>query len=400
MIRFALAPRALVLAASALVLHGASGCASTQQSTTTSLANAGFVDLYRNDDRRDGLVSQDSVTRLLSVLADDSMAGRGTGTPGAEKAAKYIAEQMKAIGLEAVGDDGYFQKVPLINGMTGPDTFEVTNRTTGAKEKRIIPARKAMRVAKSMADYEAAPAADRVMSANVVGIIRGTDPTLKDEIVLIDAHYDHVGAHAPRNLKPGDPMPADTIYNGADDDASGVVAVLEIARAMKQGPAPKRTVVFLTTTGEEMGLLGTNWYIDHPIFPLDKMVANLEIEMIGRPDSLAGGPGKGWLTGYERSTMGDMLAAKGIPIVPDKRLEQNFFMRSDNIAFAMKGIPAHTLSSFNLHKEYHTPADDISHVDFAHMTAVIQAAVSASRNLADGPKPEWKPGGRPTPRVR
>jgi Zn-dependent M28 family amino/carboxypeptidase len=147
--------------------------------------------------------------------------------------------------------------------------------------------------------------------------------------------------------------------------------------------------------GEEVGLLGTNWYIAHPAIPLGQMAANLEIEMIGRPDSLAGGVGKAWLTGYERSTMGDELAANGIPIVPDKRPDEHFFQRSDNIAFAERGIPAHTLSSFNLHADYHQPSDDISRVDFVHMAGVINAGARAVRLLTDGPKPEWKPGGRP-----
>ena len=126
------------------------------------------------------------------------------------------------------------------------------------------------------------------------------------------------------------------------------------------------------------------------------MVANLEIEMIGRPDSLAGGVGRGWLTGFERSTMADLFTSAGLPIVADKRLDQQFFMRSDNIAFAQRGIVAHTLSSYNMHTDYHQASDDVSHVDFAHMTQLIDVAVRAARLLADSPtKLEWKPGGKP-----
>ena len=131
--------------------------------------------------------------------------------------------------------------------------------------------------------------------------------------------------------------------------------------------------------------------------PLDRTVANLEIEMIGRPDSLAGGPGKGWLTGFERSTMGERLAAAGIPVVPDPRPEQHFFERSDNIAFALRGIPAHTLSSYNMHRDYHTPADQVDRVDLAHLARLADAAARAARLLADGEAPVWKPGGRPVP---
>jgi Zn-dependent M28 family amino/carboxypeptidase len=222
---------------------------------------------------------------------------------------------------------------------------------------------------------------------NVVGILPGADPTLRDSVVLIDAHYDHLGI--------GRPVRGDSIYNGADDDASGTVAVLEVARALAAGPRPRRTVVFLATTGEEVGLLGTRWYVAHPVRPLDRMTANLEIEMIGRPDSLAGGTGRAWLTGYDRSTMGELFAAEGLPIAPDRRPEQQFFQRSDNIAFAQAGIPAHTLSSYNMHEDYHQPTDDASRIDFAHMTSVVQAAVSATRLLANGPAPRWNSGGRP-----
>src|SRR5690606_27824003 len=126
-----------------------------------------------------------------------------------------------------------------------------------------------------------------------------------------------------------------------------------------------------------------------------RTAAQFQIEMIGRPDSLAGGFGKTWLTGYERSTMGAMLADSGIAIVQDPRPDQRFFMRSDNYAFARAGIPAHTLSSFNMHTDYHQVSDEVEHIDFAHMTAVIEEAIRAVRILTDGPRPEWLPGMQP-----
>jgi hypothetical protein len=296
--------------------------------------------------------------RLIGALADDSMQGRATGTVGALRAARMIAAEMKRIGLEPLGDSGFCQRV-----RTSPDGGRVG------------------------ADL-APPPAHRLPSVNVIGVIRGSDPELRSEHILIDAHYDHLGIRHPG-------VAGDTIYNGADDDASGVAAVLEAARQLSEGRRPRRTVIFAATTGEEVGLVGTNWYIAHPPLPLDQMVANLEIEMIGRPDSLAGGPGRAWLTGFARSTMGESLAARGIPIVPDQRLDQQFFERSDNIAFARRGIVAHTLSSFNLHADYHQPSDDVSRVDFAHVTSVINATAAAVRLLADGARPEWKEGGRP-----
>ena len=141
--------------------------------------------------------------------------------------------------------------------------------------------------------------------------------------------------------------------------------------------------------------MGTNWYIAHPARPLSQMVANLEIEMMDRPDALAGGPGEAWLTGFERSTLGDTLAAHGLPIVKDPRPEQSFFSRSDNIAFARMGIPAHTLSSFDLHADYHQSNDDVGLADFNHMAGVIDAGISAVRLLADGFTPVWYPNCKP-----
>jgi Zn-dependent M28 family amino/carboxypeptidase len=224
--------------------------------------------------------------------------------------------------------------------------------------------------------------------SNVIGVLPGSDSVLRDQIVVIAAHYDHLGI--------GDPVNGDSIYNGADDDASGVTAVLEIARALKRGPPPKRTVIFIATTGEEEGVKGTEWLVAHPEFPLSKMVAEMEVEMIGRPDPKAGGSGKGWMTGYDRSTMGAMLKAAGVPIVADPYPQMDFYERSDNIVFAQMGIPAHTLSSYNLHKDYHSVFDDVNRIDFAHVTGVIRAGAMAARLLADGPVPTWNPGGRPT----
>src|SRR5690242_3007646 len=299
----------------------------------------------------------------LSALADDSMQGRGTATPGGDRAARFIADRMRQYGVVAAGDSGYYQRVPL----------SASTDSTGGRHLALVTSGET-------------PEAT-VRAVNVVGMVRGTDPALRDQVVLIDAHYDHLGI--------GPAVNGDSIYNGADDDGSGVVAVLGAARALAAGPPPKRTVLFLATTGEELGLLGTRWYLEHPVAPLERMVANPEIEMIGRPDSAAGGAGKGWLTGFERSTMGPTLAKAGIPIVADPHPAQQFFMRSDNIAFARRGIPAHTLSSYGLHRDYHTPADEVSRIDGRHLATMVRAAARAARLLADGDAPTWNPGGRP-----
>jgi hypothetical protein len=316
-------------------------------------------------------ITESDIRRVLSTLAADSMEGRFTGSRGANKAAAFLTREMQSIGLKPAGDSGYYQRVPLSE----------TPRDGKRPQLKLLD---------SFAALDSVAPDLRRIGYNLIGVIPGSDPVLRDQVVAFAAHYDHLGI--------GTPVNGDSIYNGADDDASGVAAVLGVARALVNGAPPKRTIVILLTTGEEEGILGTRWYVAHPAFPILKMVAEMEIEMAGRPDSLAGGPGKAWMTGYDRSTMGSMLKQAGIPIVPDPYPQYQFFQRSDNIVFARMGIPAHTLSTYNLHKDYHTVTDDVAGIDFPHLTAVSRAAAAAARLLADGPAPQWKPDGQPAAR--
>ncbi len=318
-----------------------------------------------------------SVRRHIDILAADSMEGRYTGSAGMERAARYLEAQYRAAGLEPAGDSGsYRQHIPIrkAQGPAGAPT-----------PTQVRPAPVA-----SWTEWAQLPAEQRLRTQNIAGMIRGSDPLLRDEVVLVTAHYDHIGI--------GRAVDGDSINNGADDDASGNVALLEIARALQDGPRPKRTILFMSITGEEVGGIGTRWYLQHPLLPLERTVVDLNIEMLGNADSLAGGVGKAWFTGYERSTLGDLLADNGIALVPDPRPAQSFFTRSDNAAFARIGIPAHTISSYNLRTPYHTPKDEPSVVNVEHMARVIEASAKAVRLLADGEKPQWHPGGRPEAR--
>ena len=225
---------------------------------------------------------------------------------------------------------------------------------------------------------------------NAVGQLTGSDPQLAKDVILLSAHIDHVGTGR------GAPQPGgDTIYNGADDDASGSVAVLEIAAALARGERPKRTVVFAWFGSEESGGAGSGYFVDKPVVPLDRIVANLQFEMIGRPDAKVP-PHTLWLTGYERSNLGPELAQRGAKLVQDPHPEQSFFTRSDNIRFARRGVIAHTVSSFGLHKDYHQPSDELNTIDFAHMTDAIRSMIEPVRWLANSNfRPEWKPGMKP-----
>ncbi len=226
---------------------------------------------------------------------------------------------------------------------------------------------------------------------NAAGRLPGSDPASAAEVILLSAHLDHLGVR-PASATAAS---ADRTYNGADDDASGTIAVLELAHAIAAGPRPKRTIVFAFFGSEEAGGFGSRFFADKPVVPLTQVVANLQFEMIGRPDGKV--PAQTlWLTGYERSTLGPALAKQGAKLVQDPHPEQNFFMRSDNIQFARRGVVAHTVSSYGLHKEYHQPSDEIGQIDFTHMTDAIRSLVGPVIWLANsGFKPDWLPGMKP-----
>jgi Zn-dependent M28 family amino/carboxypeptidase len=222
---------------------------------------------------------------------------------------------------------------------------------------------------------------------NVVGQLRGSDPTLAQEAVLLSAHLDHLGVRRP--------VAGDSIYNGADDDASGVAAVLELARVLGMGPKPKRTVYFVLFGSEERGGYGSQHFIRNSPVPLNNIVADLQFEMIGRPDPKVPAHTL-WLTGYERSNLGPELAKHGARLVADPHPEENFFQRSDNFVFARLGVIAHTVSSYGLHQEYHQPNDDLAHIDFTHTTQAINSMIKPVQWLANSNfRPAWNEGLKP-----
>ena len=213
---------------------------------------------------------------------------------------------------------------------------------------------------------------------NVIGILPGSDPEMKDEAVLFSAHLDHVGTQ---------PGLEDPVFNGADDNASGVTTVIELARAFgSMKTRPKRTTIFMTFWGEEKGLLGSRHYASQPTWPLDKIVANINIEMVGRPEP--GAAGKCWVTGWHESDLGEIMAksAKSVDVLIFEHPEFSpmLYRSSDNYSFAEKGVVAHSFSAGSLHDDYHQPGDEWEKLELRHMTKVIQGLFVGSLPIVNG----------------
>ncbi|HET9790038.1 MAG TPA: M20/M25/M40 family metallo-hydrolase [Candidatus Angelobacter sp.] len=293
----------------------------------------------------------DRIRGEMEFMASDAMQGRGSGTHDELVTAVYLASELRTMGVAPMGDQGGY-----VQNVSGEFNFY----RQGKKQWN---------------------------TRNVIGVIPGRDAKLKDQVVLLTAHMDHIGV--------GKPVKGDEIYNGADDDASGCIAVLQLAHTLARGKPPRHTVIFAFFGSEETGGQGDEYFLEHPPVPLTKIVANLEFEMIGRADP-AVKPDQLWLTGYDRSSLGPELARHGAKLVADPHPEQQFFQRSDNFALARKGIVAQTVSSFGLHQDYHQPSDDVAHVDFAHMEEAIQSMMKPVKWLANSKfKPEWVQGKKP-----
>lgn len=276
----------------------------------------------------------------LTIVAGSEMEGRETASEGQQKAAAYLQSQFAALGLKPGNKDSYLQFFTL--------------RKDSNNRMRL----------------ESDTSKNTVTSSNVLAVIEGSDK--KDEYVFLTAHYDHLG-------KKGN-----DIYYGADDDGSGTVALLEIAEAFSkakaEGNGPRRSIVFMAVSGEEKGLLGSRYYSDNPIFPIEKTTANLNTDMIGRID-----PSRkhGDSTNYIYIVGDDKLSSDLKPInqgVNNKytKLELDYkyndpedpariYYRSDHYNFARKGVPAIFFFS-GLHADYHRPTDTVDKINFGIMT--------------------------------
>lgn len=234
----------------------------------------------------------------------------------------------------------------------------------------------------------------QLSAANVVGIIEGADPELKDEFVLLSAHYDHVGI----GKQGGAPYtPQDSIFNGARDNGMGTVALLAAARELAARPA-QRSIIVLACTGEEMGMLGSAWYVDHPLIPLEKTVFNFNNDGAGY-NSVEHVNVIGWGRTNTNAEIEKAAEKIGLKVLDDPAPEQNLYERSDNISFASKGIPAINFSpgitemNQDVFKYYHQAADNPDTIDYDYLYRFSQVYAEAARMIADkADKPAWTPG--------
>jgi hypothetical protein len=236
--------------------------------------------------------------------------------------------------------------------------------------------------------HVAVPTVQSVKLRNVVGVLRGSDPQLKDTYVIVTGHYDHLG------VRPN--AQGDGIYNGANDDASGTASVIAVAGALVSlDEKPKRTIVFMAVFGEEVGGLGARWYTGHPIFPIAKTVADINLEQLGRTDDMEGDKLSQFnLTGFDYSDIATTFAkagiATGVQVIKHEKNSDAFFSRSDNATFADAGIPSTTLSVSYVFPDYHQPGDEWQKLDYENLAKVDVTVALGILDMANSAQaPQW-----------
>lgn len=296
-------------------------------------------------------ITPDSLKPALTYLASDELEGRLAGCPGNDKATQYIAERFKEAGLKPVGDDGtYFQHFEPVKG---------------------------------------------VRTRNCVGLLEGTD--LKDQIIIVGAHHDHVGRKGQRNVgQMGRPTEGDEIWNGADDNASGTTALLALAKALAEsGLRPRRSLLFITFSAEEWGLLGSKHYVDHPIFPLHQTSLMINMDMVGRGDPQRDTPFGGLAT-VSGETFRDAVrkaaAATGLKV----SLIDAYGGSSDHASFAAKKIPVIAVHENGPCPDYHKVTDHADKINFEYMAQLTRTVLLVLLNLANlDTIPGWNPDFKP-----
>ena len=304
------------------------------------------------------IVAED-LQRHITILAGDSLQGRETGKAGQKMAANYIANFFKEIGIPPYKNNSYFQK------------FKVKTVKRYGKWKWDKKG-----VLEKMLNN------NYIRGENIIGFIEGSD--LKDEIVVITAHYDHLG------------IKDSLIYNGADDNGSGTVAIMEIAEAFmlakKDGKGPRRSILIMPVSAEEKGLLGSKYYAENPIYPLENTIANLNVDMIGRIDDYHDNPNYIYLIGSDRLStelhdISEAVNDKYINLELDYKYNDEddpnrYYYRSDHYNFAKNNIPV--IFYFNgVHADYHKPSDTIDKIHFPKVEKISRYIFLTAWELAN-----------------
>jgi len=302
----------------------------------------------------------EDLERHLNILASDSLEGRETGKKGQKMAADYIAKHFKSIGIPPYKKETYYQKFKV---RSGKHICKCEDCDVGFV-KQLFGNKK------------------KIKGENVLGYIEGGE--LKDELIIITAHYDHLGKHD------------SLVFNGADDDGSGTVAALEIAEAFmlakKAGHGPRRSVLIMPVSGEEKGLLGSKYYADHPVYPLEKTVANLNIDMIGRLDDWHDTANYVYLIGADRLSqelhdISEEVNKKHIGLNLDYTFNEEddpnrYYYRSDHYNFAKNNIPV--IFYFNgVHEDYHKTTDTVEKIDFQKIETITRLIFLTAWELAN-----------------
>lgn len=315
----------------------------------------------------EGAITPDRLRAHLELVASDEMGGRDTPSLGLDITCKYLAAQLKLWGATPGGDNGtFFQKIKLVKGRM-------------AKDASVVPGEEGV-----------------TWTQNVVAIVPGSDPTLKSEYVAFGAHSDHVGQRTSGE--------GDRIYNGADDDGSGTVSILEIAHAFLTGKRPKRSLLFVWHCGEEKGLWGSSYFTDNPTVDLKKVIAQLNIDMIGRSkpagdtnpaNKVLTGPNDIYVVGSTKMSTDLQKTSEAVNKsflklgfdykYDDPKDRENIFYRSDHYNYARKGIPI--IFYFDgVHEDYHQVGDEVDKIDFEKMSKVAQTVYATGWTLANNAK--------------
>ena len=307
-------------------------------------------------------ITAEDLRSHLTYLASDELEGRETGMKGQYLAARYIADEFEKLGLQRI--------VPIDGRMSYFQWFKVYRND---KKQRLV-----------VAEKEPPKGYDSLSTMNVLGFLEGTDK--KEEVILITAHYDHIGID-----KNGQ------INNGADDDGSGTSAVLEIAqaftRAKAEGNGPRRSILFMLVAGEEKGLLGSRYFTDYdPVIPLEKINCDLNIDMIGRKDEKHSNDEYLYIIGADKiSTELDKICRKQNKenlhfeldyTYNDEKDPNRFYYRSDHYNFAKNGIPV-TFFFTGVHEDYHRPGDDIEKILFPKYSKITRYIFQVAWEIAN-----------------